>query len=823
MRRLHYAALVGALALGGTLAHGTGTITTVGATIDSGAAPSKGQVVVNDCAPPGTFPGLPNIPGVTVSPVNQVALQAPNLGASGDGSFVTGSSQTIAGGTYEYDDYDITGGAQITYSGAVTIRVDGRCRINGIVRTTAAGASITIHCNRVELIWGDPQSTDYRVSTTGTGADIEIIAIENASIGGLGSPFSRGRITSDQGNVVLGVTTPPANGSLAISRTDVDAPNGTVDVNCAGPVNLSDAIVDGAGPVQVFCMADTNGRALNMLDDAYLRAAMDADVLVEAETGGMELFRTAGVQVSGGKCLLRAAQGGITVTGGCEVTNTDSGVIEIEASGRVWISNGGKVESDMGRIDLRSSTSNVFLQDGTSPASVVSSGDILCEGGGSIGFELNGSSTISTMGGNITVRAPAGEVYAAGLDANVGILEINASDSVYTSGLIEADQIVMTSDGNAVVDGTVTSFSSLSVTNTSQTSVSAVVTARDALSLVSNDDITLTGATVTTTDATGTPSGSILIETHFAFGTINADGATVRSGTSDASSGSVSLLVSGGGQPGPTAIDAFIAPKSIRARIKDSKPEKSFLTISGTLDTGTLGTVAAGVCKFDFGTASIGGDLVAKGRAFQLVTDDATLRLIPPRAGNSKTRLSFRVKRDLTGIVQADSNLLIRFTQGVIDAPTMVALENFRFKQGRNPGALTDPDIFPVSCRAGVRGQGRDSLTLKLFFPTIGVAPGTAPDVSVGFGNSYSVTVPGAEFGGPARERFTAKRPDSAPAVSKATLDYRRELLTIAVRNVDLGAFPAGDTVPVTIEFTLGPDQRAVDVVLARKGSNLVY
>ena len=67
-------------------------------------------------------------------------------------------------------------------------------------------------------------------------------------------------------------------------------------------------------------------------------------------------------------------------------------------------------------------------------------------------------------------------------------------------------------------------------------------------------------------------------------------------------------------------------------------------------------------------------------------------------------------------------------------------------------------------------------LSLKLGFASTGAAPGTAPDVKVTLGNSYSVTIPGAEFSGPSRDRFTARRPDSASAVSKATLDYGREL-----------------------------------------------
>ncbi len=74
MRKALYLVLAGALALGGTVAHGTGSISAIGATVDSGAAPSKGSVTVEECAPPVTTPTLPSIPAVDIGTQVQTTL-----------------------------------------------------------------------------------------------------------------------------------------------------------------------------------------------------------------------------------------------------------------------------------------------------------------------------------------------------------------------------------------------------------------------------------------------------------------------------------------------------------------------------------------------------------------------------------------------------------------------------------------------------------------------------------------------------------------------------------------------------------------------------
>ena len=90
---------------------------------------------------------------------------------------------------------------------------------------------------------------------------------------------------------------------------------------------------------------------------------------------------------------------------------------------------------------------------------------------------------------------------------------------------------------------------------------------------------------------------------------------------------------------------------------------------------------------------------------------------------------------------------------------------------------------------------------------------------SRGIGDAYTVTIPSGSFTRQG-DRFVATGAAGGPP--SAVLDYRRELLTVRARDVDLGAFAEGAQ-PLEVTVTLGNDARTNRVRAVKRGKALRY
>jgi len=313
----------------------------------------------------------------------------------------------------------------------------------------------------------------------------------------------------------------------------------------------------------------------------------------------------------------------------------------------------------------------------------------------------------------------------------------------------------------------------------------------------------VTTTTVTSTSTTSTTSTSTTSSTSSSFTTSTLAVTTTTTTTL------------------PTHVDGFILPRRVAVHADAAVPARSTLATSGTFDTGSQPADLTAAATLHVGGLTVTVPAltsVAGGRQFRFSQDGLVFTVIPARTRSSKAHFKMTLRQDLTGLVDPEGPLTVRFTDPAVDGSGVVTLGHGHFVLGRKPGTLLAPRLYVFRVRAHLSGAGGDELTVLVGFATDGHPPAVAPDVGLTFGDTYALTVPGSSFvrkGG----QFVAK---NRATRTTAVLDFLRETLAVHVSGVDLGTFVDGPQ-QVRVGVTLGPEVSTDDVRMVRAGSALRY
>ena len=348
--------------------------------------------------------------------------------------------------------------------------------------------------------------------------------------------------------------------------------------------------------------------------------------------------------------------------------------------------------------------------------------------------------------------------------------------------------------------------------------------------------VTIAATTIACNHATsdgGDAAGGLLLETS---GTVTIDGSTLagNDAVTTGSGLSSNQVLANGSTPALTntavtddtsgcssASAGYVLPKSVARKVNAKDATKSKLAATGFFDTGpgAVGdlTVAA--------TLDVGGlhvdasSLTPKGKAFILTSGGTTFKIVPNNSGSSHAKFTLKVTGDFSGEVAADGPLTFHFHDATVDGSGTVTLAQGTYALGKVRSALVAPSLYLLKASAKLKGGGTDKLALLVGFATNGITPAQASDVAVGFGDTFSATVPAASFTRKG-DVFTFK--GNIGGVTKVVVNYARETIAVAGSGLDLGPFAQGGNA-VTVAIGIGSDARAVQVRMARKGAGLKY
>ena len=834
-----------ALVLGTGTSRGAGTIDTTGATIAAGTALTAGTVRILPDGGPRSGPSVP-APALTGT-IGTMAGSIPAFpGGGGGAAFTASADQTIAGGTYDFTTYTINANATVTYSGAVTIRATGDVTINGVLTTTAAGASIRILCGGTFSMLASPFGTIEGVLATGSAAPVEIDC--NGSISTTSPDASRTQIRSFSGDVTL--TSHTAAGSISLTNADVRSP-AAVNVRAAGGVATSSVVLasdSGGTLVQAFGdKADfSNTTVVSFGSNVQIEGAKGVQVRASSDVDGS------------GNVTLRSF-GSAAIANGAEdvliddstVTNAGPGMkaprlapapdIQLLSAAGVRLDHSALVShTGVGRLVVTAYGGSVRMETpGSAQQSELSqlgTGDLLVSA--LLNVEVFGSSLVEVAAGSLGLQALNGFFGVAG----DGTFLVEAGDGVVRCG----DSVLVTSHpgtgvtkpeftanswdfaaGPAGIDLDVSKFASVTGATTLLSSGSVTLrgpcSAKGGLTVQTTaGGIDVAGATLSTSDVVSGNSAAIAVESFGGTTAIDASNATIRSGNALAgTSGNVTLAVYAAFPP---VIDSYFLPKSVAVKLNKKDAAKSTLTATGSLDTGDSVAGLSGAATLTVGDLVTAAVLVADAKG-RLSFKDANISLVVVPAKSGSSRAAFTLKRtgDLSALLDATGGgpLALRFQNQAIDAQGAVTLTKFKYTLGKARGALVSPNLFVYKAKATLKGGTSDSLSLAAGLATNGTTPQAAPDLTVGFGDTYSVTITSAQFGVAKKDAFTAKNP--VPGVVLAKLDYAKETLTLTAKNVALGSFPAGAAIPVTVTLQLGTDLRRVELRMGVKKATISY
>lgn len=829
------AACLGALLAAGGGAGANGSISTSGATIAAGTAPTLGTVTMEDCAAEAAAP-VPSAPAPlgSIGSMTGSLPMFPGGGTGADGAFHATATQSLAGGTYNFTSYLVDEGVTVTYTAGVTILATGDVTIHGRVVTTTADSPITIRCAGEFVV--DGTTADAYVRTAVATSPVTIDA---------GRSFTAR--ASDGIEAQIGDVTVTAYGTAA----------GTGDVNLAGGY-IEDASSAGAGQGTVTIRAKRS-----VIFTANARAQSDSDPL-----------------------LVQAFGGDVTYAGN-SFMNADEGPLTVEASGEVTLTGEASLNTRDGAVAVTAFGGDLLF-DGTMNEAYVNTldGNLSLRAAGSILF-TNGSSYVNTRFGTVSLTAFGGDVGLDHVDSYLnalGPVSVNAADDFRCQGYVNASggasidahggTISFTGSGRMTVRGSgatdlraatrieflqamggysfLDAFSGggdlrlaagtggvdLRFAYLSSDTGGISIATEGPITLRASDDVTARGP-VTLTSATGgidvagstivtddmpagpgvTDSAPILLESFGgAAGAIDADGATIRSGTSDDASGSVTLRVHQ--SDAVPVIESFFLPKKVTAKFNAAAPGKSTLVAIGILDTGPNAPDLASAASIDVGGVHVDvPGLVSSKKGFTYDAQGLSLVVKPNPYGSSRAKFNLKYTGDLTGKVAANGPLVFQFANAAADGGCQVALAGGAFGLGRVRGALIEPNLFVVRARAELKGPGKDALSMIVGLATGGTTPAQAADLTVGFGDALSATIPSASF---RRKGDVDTFTGDVGGVTKVVVDYARELIAVTGKGLTLGTFAEGGN-SVLLSVGLGNDARAVRVRMGRIGGTMKY
>ena len=347
--------------------------------------------------------------------------------------------------------------------------------------------------------------------------------------------------------------------------------------------------------------------------------------------------------------------------------------------------------------------------------------------------------------------------------------------------------------------------------------------------------VTMAASTVTCNHATsdgGDAAGGLLSQS----GTVTIDGSTLagNDATTTGSGLSSNQLLANGSTPALTnttvsddtsgcssASAGYLLPKKVTLKVNAKDATKSKLGATGFFDTGPglVGDLTA-AATLDVGGLHVdASSLTHKGNAFILTSGGTTLKIVPNKAGSSHAKFGLKATGDFTGEVATDGPVTLHFQDATLDVSGTITLAQGKYALGKVRSALVAPDLYLLKAGAKLKGGGKDKLALLVGFATNGTTPAQASDVEIGFGGTFSATVPAASFTKKG-DVFTFK--GNVGGITKVVINYARETIAVAGSGLDLGAFAPGGNA-VTVAIGIGTDARTVDVRMARKGAGLKY
>jgi len=842
MKTRHGVAAAALLALAG-LSPGAGTILMNGATVAAGTSPSPGAVVV-DATAPGAPPSLPSPGTPGAAPAMTGSMPAfPGAGNGGDGALAVSADLALSGGTYNYSSLSITNLATLSFDGPVTLLVQGDVTIYGFVATSADSAPVTIRCGGNFSLLSESGATPS-VATSGASSPIFIAAAKGVSVGS-GLASGNARVSAQSGNIDL-----QANGTvvgargISIASGEVLAPGGGITVKSAAEITVGSNTSSVIGNVY----AD-GGPALVQSFGASLLVAIYGEI--DAQDGQAHTLESAGSLTFDGYTY---------GAGGSPVTLTAvAGPLNFGGSG--GSGGGGMTLRSGGSITVAGDDQEIFGFGGTPVTLEATGGDVTFDGPDSridasgVAVTVTASGSIhlfknySVMGKTVTLLAQGGDVEMWNTSElhGYGALVVRASDRVAigippTAGLaargprylvtagedvvVEGKSVEITAgDGGVLLDAATANASTTTFTVLSlgPVAVARSVTARGAIDIASlNGDVDVEQATLTTADDSEVDTGPVTVETWLPTGTVAADGATIRSGNTAAASGEVSLLVHAVGI-GPVAIESFVLPKKIKVKLDAADDGRSSLVAAGFLDTGPDADPALAAAA----TVTLGGMEIpvdglvpdASGTKFTYKGAGLQFQVKASRIGSSKATFRVKYQGGLAGQVDPEQDVALSFDNGTVDGTGVVGLQAGGYVLGHRRGALVAPNLYLYKAKVGLKGDGQDTLSLKAGLATGGTTPEAASSVTVGFGGSFSRTVPAGSF---VRNGERYEFHGDEGGITLVILDYLKETVTVKGKGLDLGTFAEG-AVPVVVTVGIGGDARAVRVRMGRKGSSLVY
>lgn len=460
-------------------ARGCGTIYADGATLATGAAPSRGTITLDPCAGAISYavPGAPL--GPLLGTIQFPAAPVVDPG-NGTGSFFAAADVQLPGGTYEFTTYTVPAGVQVTYTGAVTLRVTGRVDVFGTIATAGDDASVAIDCAG-DVLFLSPDDRPDGVHLPGQDSSLTIRSATTIFFVGVDGSDGTPRQASEKAGAVLGhgaivlaartvsltdarFLTPSKNihveagESLRVVRTSLQSDGAAVLLSCAaGAVTLEDAVVhasNGVVDVRAATVADLLGSTVTAGGGAASVASAEGTVRlgstrVEGSDGvrvrsalDLELFEGAVVAATGsGDAELWSAEAvRVLGTGGPEepsrVTAAGAGRVSLLAKD---VRIDGTVATSGG--DVRIHAANTVKLEPSSDVEAAAPGNADVRGGGDVtvrGRLAGGSVAVSSVhevdvpvpdgatrrelrGGlldvlDASVRGTAGDVALAGLD-----------------------------------------------------------------------------------------------------------------------------------------------------------------------------------------------------------------------------------------------------------------------------------------------------------------------------------------------------------------------------------------------------------------------
>jgi hypothetical protein len=270
----------------------------------------------------------------------------------------------------------------------------------------------------------------------------------------------------------------------------------------------------------------------------------------------------------------------------------------------------------------------------------------------------------------------------------------------------------------------------------------------------------------------------------------------------------------------PPAITSFFLPKKVKALQNAASPANSTLVSLGIFDTGPDAPDFASAATLDVGGLQFDiPGLTQRGRSFTFAGSGVAFSIAPNPYGSSRAKFKLKFTGDFSGKVALNGPLLLHFKNAVTDGGGTVNLGGGVFGLGKVRGALVEPNLFVVRAHANLKGLGKDALAVIVGLAAGGVAPPSAANLTIGFAGRVSATISPADF---TRKGDADVFSGNAGGITKVTVDYAREEISIVGKGLDLGTFAQGGN-SVLISVGLGGDQRSVLVRMGRIGNTMKY